>query len=692
MKLSLGLGLGLSISRGAGAGAGGEVAILGLRSGATPNGRTSTAPLKVIGVDALPFGMSISERRVVVTTPQTIIENWDFTGYTLDVRAKVRAVTQCVFGDGDRTDLFFYINGNSAGGIRDLSFCTFTGRGDHLAAGAAINCKTNGTGLDVTAFEIDLMQRLRFVDTGYDAIKAAGSTHWNGQRIEWCYFGPPKNLPNTPVDWNNSTTYALGFCVTDPVSGWFYVSKVADNVGNALPPGPSKVAENDFWQGIDPHADILTTVASINRTSVRNCLLDWTDTLPGQPVIGNQGGVNNSLRLVRNTGTDLVLDDVLLENLICMHGPSNPSFPVHVLDNGLGNWNGPVIFRNVSLMPNFGGAFYHPDTNGEVDFWINTTGAAPTGANTVDAAAAPAWATAPGLTGTASGATLTATVGSATGFPKPFYDLSIQRSADGVGGWADVVTDAATYTLQAGDVGQFFRARALAHNSSGEVVNTSSVIGPVAAGYTLNRVATNSTGALSIDPGGTATAVTFSARVNLLSLTVPNPVRILRASNSVDIFAGNTGQISFAVWNSAFTQIYNASSAAGVITAGVEAHIFASYDGASGTPVLRVNGVAITMTPTVGPLTGALRPNRSHEILRSTGNIANAIVGDFWLEYGAAPRDFAQFWNGGLPPDLTGIGAPQLHLGGTMLAADWNAGTNRGSGTVTVTSGTFTNA
>lgn len=676
---------------GASGGGGATADITGLRFGSTLNGRTSTDALKVVGVDALPSGMDLSGRSIIVSSPQAEISNWDFVGYTLDVRAFVWSVSQCLFGNGDQTDLLYFVNGNSNGHIRRLEYCTFTGRGDHMGAGTHVNCSLTGTGASVTAFEVDYIHRCRFLDLTSDAIKTAGSTYWNGQRVEWCYFGPPKNLPNTPTVWNSTTTYALGFCVSAPGSGWNYVSRVADNLNNPLPPGVSKTEQNTFWQGIDPHSDAITTVASIGRTSVRNCLFDWTDTLPGQPVIGNQAGVNNWARVSRNTGTDPLFDQVLFEDCIATFGSDYVGYPVQVANNGLPNWNGPVIFRNVQFQPNANGQFAHPSGDNNTDYWINSSGPAPVGAITTDPAAAPSWTSAPTLSGTPSvGATLTATVGTAAGFPAPFYDLAIQRSDDGLTGWVDVAVDTAQIVLGAGDAGKHFRARVRAWNSSGEAFQVSTSVGPIVAGYLQARVRTNGTARLSATPGGSAQCVTFSGWVNFVSITTPSTPRLIRAAQGFDLFVGSGGQVQMQVFNSAGTSIYNATSAAGVLSAGVLFHIFATYDGNTATPFVAVNGSTIAMTPSTGPLTGALRPNRAHEVLAGAGTAANCQVGDFWLEYGAATRSLSTFWNGGTPPDLTGIGTPQIYLGGAMRAVDWNAGTNLGSAVMTVTSATFT--
>jgi hypothetical protein len=690
--------------------AGSTTDVEGLRYATTPNGRTSTATLKIPNVDTQ-TGLAFNAGTKTVTLSGTVelITDWDFTNWTVNVNtgANIKRITQCKFGETVDNGFSYFLNGDPTAVIRLIDYCTFEGSYDLGGAGTAINCSVSGSGTSITLFDVRKISRCRFLGLNADTIKAAGSESLNGQRVEWCYFGAPVNLHQyAPLVWSAATTYAVGDYVNDASRNTRNcVSLVDGNLNNAIPTGTVSTA---YWKVLDPHGDAITSVAAKNGLSIRNCLFDWNDDPIGAFGPYYNQGVNNAFRFARNTGTDYVVDTVLVENCSEYHGAFS-SYPIQVSNNGNGNYNGPFIFRNSKIGVNASGSSFHPSGDGATNYWVGVTrsdtGATitpPTGASTTDIAAAPVNTVAPTLSGTlTTGATITPNRGTFTGWPMVYQDLTLQRSADGTTGWADVTTDS-TYTLVSGDAGQYFRVAAVGENSSGTVTAYSTVSGPIAAGYVQNFINTNGTGDLTSTIGGTATKFEFAVWVKMLSLSTPATPRLIRASTAVDIYLGSSGVLSVQFWDSSGSAIYGGTSTSSVLTTGLKTLVYVSYDAVAGAVVIKVNGVDVAMSISTGPLTGNLRPNRSHGVMKGASGVSQAIISDFYMNYHSGSMlGHAAFWNGGTPPNVTTLGTPSILLGGTMKAdADasgntargWNDGYNLGTATLTVGSATFTDA
>jgi hypothetical protein len=680
----------------------------------TSTGRNSANALKVPGVDALPGTSTWNSgtRTVTLLGLITSVADWDFRDTTVYVGAGavIGSITQCLFGEeASGRGFSFYLNGDITARVGKIANCTMKGAGGSYAtAGAFINCavSSNTGGVGVTNFRIDVIDNNNFDAPYSDVLKLSGSLHRNGQIVQNNYFGRPQNLPNTPTAYDTITTYALNFAVYDTTDGYKYLSKVAGNVNNPLPAktgGTPKLNSNTWWQGVDPHSDAITTTASIGRISILNNLADWGTKKFGSLDIGNQAGVNNFVRLVRNTNSDNLFNSVTIEGNKVTTGATTSAYLIEASAGGQANYNGPITFRDLKSQGNSLNSLFHPNTNSNVAYWINARNlknapwTAPTGATTADAAAAPVNTVLPVVSGTTtSGATLTTTIGTFTGFPTPFTNIKWQRSANGTTGWADIAgsADSLTYLIGVVDEGQYVRSVITAYNSSSAgVAANSAATAQIAVGYVQKTYSTNGTANTGITPIGTATKFEFSTWVKP-SLTVTG--RFLRAANGVDIYTSATGVLNVLFFDSAGTAVYAATSPVGAISALAKQHLYVAADWSTGSPtvVVRINGTLITMTPTVGPIVGngSLRPARAHEMFRTATTILNAEFSDYYFAYhSAAMQGYAAFYNGGTPPSLTGVGSPQLRWGGTQTAANLNAGQNLGGGgTVTVTTGTFT--
>lgn len=165
---------------------------------------------------------------------------------------------------------------------------------------------------------------------------------------------------------------------------------------------------------------------------------------------------------------------------------------LHYVD--VGDWNTPCIFSyiwvdvdgsgNETQIPNGTREAFLP-TSLDVGFYIATyvtatnangifttvrTATSPQKVSVSSSASTPSNTAAPTISGTAQqGQVLTSTSGSWVGGPTPTYGYQWQTSANGTTGWANLTgaggPTTATYTVQAGDVGNYLRCVVTATNS-----------------------------------------------------------------------------------------------------------------------------------------------------------------------------------------------------------------------------------
>lgn len=103
------------------------------------------------------------------------------------------------------------------------------------------------------------------------------------------------------------------------------------------------------------------------------------------------------------------------------------------------------------------------------------------GTAVLTASGAPENTAAPAVSGTPQvGQTLTVTTGTWTGSPTS-YAYQWQRSLDGSTGWTNIGTNAATYVVASGELGQFVRCVVTATNGAGSGSANSGISGPMAA-------------------------------------------------------------------------------------------------------------------------------------------------------------------------------------------------------------------
>lgn len=363
--------------------------VTGLRDKSTWNGRRGTNSIKTIGTDTLPAGISVSATAVTVNTYTGDLQDWDFSDRSLVVKSQMGAIRDCKLQQNSNNGILYLIDQYNGSIIQNIEYCDFIGTFGNGGVGTAINSRSSGSGAAVTVGQIQRVGFCRFTGLPSDCFKFNGAI--GGQTVEYCYFGPPVNLPRAFTVWDAGVTYATLDLVVN-TQGLIYESKVDGNIGNTPPPGAN--SSDAFWVNLNPHSDALTSVMAIGSVDIYRCLFDWTNDPIGPDGPYNVSGINNALRFSRNTGTSYPINRITARECVSYHqqmaAPITASLPIQVANNGLGNWVGPIEFIDSWVMPNRSGLYFHPSTNGQVQRWVNmrdaitdTIIAPPTGAATV---------------------------------------------------------------------------------------------------------------------------------------------------------------------------------------------------------------------------------------------------------------------------------------------------------------------
>jgi hypothetical protein len=165
----------------------------------------------------------------------------------------------------------------------------------------------------------------------------------------------------------------------------------------------------------------------------------------------------------------------------------------------------------------------------------------------------------------------------------------------------------------------------------------------------------------------------------------------ITTSGAVDVRV--EGTLNFIAWD--FT------SAAGVISAGTRYHLYMGYDLANATATLLLDGSDLIAggTNNNGPSATAQDVE-----MNKVGEVGDQLFGgspkfsgelaDLWVDNPSALNGYSAFADGsGNPKNLSGLTTPLIHMGGAMVASDWNVGDNNGTITMTVEgSGSYSDA
>lgn len=363
-------------------------------------GRISTNSLKIPGTNSLPSGAYISGDVINVTGSNVTLEDWDFDGYTVAVKAANCTIRNCILGEytgvsGRWTYLDIWTDGNGLL-VEHNDFLGFAGEG---GSSTQINHRPGGSGATVYAAENIIIRYNKFDNMQTDAIKTAGA----GAIIEWNAFLDPHNLNAVPQPYNSSTVYDTGENATNGdgtifrskidnntfaipenqtynwkssktyyegeavrnTNGIVFLSKHGNNLGN---PAPSTATSDshwqlyDHWEWYDPHVDHITMTAAPDSLTIQYNYLSRADR--SRLVTG----MNNALRLSRNTGTDHLVEEVVVKGNYIEENPFLQSLPVHI-NVGATNFNGPFILSHGWYGKNTNGSYIYPLDSGVTAYW-----------------------------------------------------------------------------------------------------------------------------------------------------------------------------------------------------------------------------------------------------------------------------------------------------------------------------------
>ena len=228
-----------------------------------------------------------------------------------------------------------------------------------------------------------------------------------------------------------------------------------------------------------------------------------------------------------------------------------------------------------------------------------------------------------------------------------------------------------------------------------------------AAPYAPNLVDTNGTAYLTAPAGTNSAFLTLSAWITqqspdtgyFLSLAGGNFI----AKSGV---SGTQSKFDVKIEDSAGTSVYRSTSTSAVFTNGGSYHIAVIIDLSAPSAIVAVNGTDLVatgaMTDAVSLIagTGTIDHDLGTWNLLTAGggsNIPDVHISDLFIDT-TQTHSLASLYNGGTPPDLTGVGNPYIWLGGDMTADEragnagqgWNDSFNLGIASVTTVSNTFT--
>lgn len=116
-------------------------------------------------------------------------------------------------------------------------------------------------------------------------------------------------------------------------------------------------------------------------------------------------------------------------------------------------------------------------------------------------------------------------------------------------------------------------------------------------------------------------------------------------------------------------------------------HLYYAFDITAGTASLYINGVEDDGTGTefTAPTAGTGLEMNNIDLLALNGTFLDfeGQWGDLWMNTPATFDGVTSFISGGAPTDLSGLGTPDVWLGGDQLAANIVAGENNGTETLT---------
>lgn len=318
--------------------------IQALKTNTKLRGRQSAATLKVVGVDALPAGMSwnAGAKTVTVSSGFHILRDWSgHDVYFLVESGAAFGLEECRFTSPAGTTKFNVVRWMPGSTRLSVKWNSFIGPGDYCDINPVLQ-SFNGTihGGDTMHNE--------FVgwpsDVDWMHVGAPGQTaQW-----AWNYIHYTKNLPAGTLPYNAATTYTAGQGCT---VGLYYKIATQTTTGNAP---PSDWTSNAFWQEATPHLDPVNIVGGNGGNFRMSMFLIECDN---NPLLF---GVANTLLRISTDDHHGAIGDVLVEHGRCPRATGIQAFPVHIAHDGTTSV-GIVTFRYIDVEPHDAGYLVYPN-------------------------------------------------------------------------------------------------------------------------------------------------------------------------------------------------------------------------------------------------------------------------------------------------------------------------------------------
>lgn len=337
----------------------------GMLTGITQVGRTSTAPLKVYGVDPLPgTGWVFSGFTLTNNAYTGALEDWDFSGLKLVVKCAMLATTQ---------NLMNVLFVDYAAGGR-IEFCD-----DNTIDALGWNGFRQNM---VTIPGVKSFRRNWLKNTYTDCLKSSGTDHAGGQTLEFNRFDPPSNLPYYPLPWVEGADYdiddfARGPATPQNAQGQLFRSTIDNNTA-PIPTGQVAVGGWSPWGTSTgaPHADAAGFVRSRgDGVFIRRNMFAWTRDATGALGFGpNRAvvGLNDTVRF--DPGNQYVVDILqgpfVIEENVMHYGQDSGSSPSQLTNRGYPGVVGPVEVRGNWMSKNGANTPKYFDGGGNVDVWL----------------------------------------------------------------------------------------------------------------------------------------------------------------------------------------------------------------------------------------------------------------------------------------------------------------------------------
>lgn len=305
--------------------------------------------LKTAGVDALPAGCTISGQTININGANVLLEQWDLSNYWVSQNGGTLTLRQSLLREipSSGWSNLIYI-APVASIVTTIEWCTIQGAGIDSSLGSVFKQDVAGTGLSAIVPATLTWRRNRMTGIKSDGMKTS-----SGGLIEESYFDTAVALKNNPAAFDAAVTYDNGYGCTS--GGLIYRSKVDGNIGNAPP-------NTTYWSVQPQHSDQVNPyIVSGSRLVIQRCYFNRSNADRKFSPAGYTGvGINNSVRLDPNNGTDFEHLQVSVLNNVFGGGGDQASYPISMGQPGSSLNYEPNIADANRITANSGGGYVYP--------------------------------------------------------------------------------------------------------------------------------------------------------------------------------------------------------------------------------------------------------------------------------------------------------------------------------------------